>query len=271
MRPTIPDVRRRLAAAADHPAARRLASRHPALARFLVDHLTTGQALLVPLLVGLVVVVTLGAGFAVVTDHVVDRDGVTALDAPVLELMQHWRSPGLTTGARLVTTLGSPPAVGLTALVAGAVLARRRRSWTPLVTMVVTWVGVSLISSATKEAVGRARPPIDDAVSGVTAAGDAFPSGHSSISMAVYAALAVAVTSQSSRRTRVVVALVALSAAVAVGLTRAYLGVHWATDVVASWALGLAWTGAVVAAVAAWRLAASWRRLERPSLEGRTA
>ncbi|MFW5741413.1 MAG: phosphatase PAP2 family protein [Myxococcota bacterium] len=67
--------------------------------------------------------------------------------------------------------------------------------------------------------------------------GFAFPSGHSMGSAATYGAVAVIVA---ARYPRWRLPLLALCAAIvaAVGVSRAYLGVHYPSDVLAGWALG---------------------------------
>jgi membrane-associated phospholipid phosphatase len=98
-----------------------------------------------------------------------------------------------------------------------------------------------------KELVDRARPPASgvDAI-GVIPASASFPSGHSATAFA--AAVAVGMFYPRLRRP-----LLALAAVVA--LSRVYLGVHYATDVLAGSALGVvlgllaAWTVRAVAPV----------------------
>ena len=51
---------------------------------------------------------------------------------------------------------------------------------------------------------------------------------------------------ESKRRTKALIYAVAITAMIAVGVSRVYLGVHWPTDVLAGWALGASW------ALAAW-------------------
>ena len=67
-----------------------------------------------------------------------------------------------------------------------------------------------------------------------------FPSGHAGNSMIVYLALALIAGPVLTRRLWPVAA--AAIFAVAIGLTRPILGVHWPTDVLAGWMLGVAWT-----------------------------
>ena len=60
-----------------------------------------------------------------------------------------------------------------------------------------------------------------------------------------------------SRRRAVVVPVVAAVLAVAMGLSRVYLGHHWLTDVLIGWTLGTAW---LVVIVTGHRLALTVRR-----------
>jgi membrane-associated phospholipid phosphatase len=67
--------------------------------------------------------------------------------------------------------------------------------------------------------------------------GLSYPSGHASLSV-TYLAIGVLL----SRRlpTRIALVVVGAALAVAIGLSRVYLRVHYLTDVVGGWAVGLA-------------------------------
>jgi undecaprenyl-diphosphatase len=97
----------------------------------------------------------------------------------------------------------------------------------------VRW-GISIVIS-------RARPPQADWAT--AASGLAFPSGHTTTAavVAVLACFSVTVRRLAPRRLTAIRWLV-VAWAVAVGLTRVYLGVHWPTDVLGGWLLALALT-----------------------------
>ncbi|QGV81901.1 phosphatase PAP2 family protein [Streptomyces ficellus] len=113
----------------------------------------------------------------------------------------------------------------------------------------------SAVQQLMKVAVGRDRPRWQDPVD--TAHFAAFPSGHA-MTAAVTCGLLLWLLALfgAARRLRVAVLAVGAFSVVGVGLTRLYLGVHWASDVVAGWLLG----GCLVAvAVLAYERAAARR------------
>jgi undecaprenyl-diphosphatase len=116
----------------------------------------------------------------------------------------------------------------------------RQRSWWTAAWVVTAVVLVAPLTTALKEYFGRIRPPFEEG--GARYESLSFPSGHSSgIATLVAVALLLAwplLTTRGRRWALVVgVALVVL-----VGLTRIWLGVHYLSDVVGGWSLGIAWT-----------------------------
>jgi membrane-associated phospholipid phosphatase len=115
-----------------------------------------------------------------------------------------------------------------------------RRAWWTAAFVVTANVTVSPLTVLLKDLVGRVRPAFENG--GLSYGGLSFPSGHSSgIATLVTVALVLfwPRLSAPARRWAVAggVALVVL-----VGLTRMWLGVHFLSDVVGGWALGVAWT-----------------------------
>lgn len=69
-----------------------------------------------------------------------------------------------------------------------------------------------------------------------------FPSGHSMLSAVTYLTLGLLVIRDEERKpVRILIMGCSVLLTLAVGISRIYLGVHWPTDVLAGWAVGLAW------------------------------
>ncbi len=217
-------------------------------------------ALLVTVGVGLAVAVVMAAVAASVYDAVSEADGVAGLDRPVLDAVVRLRTPGLDHAVTVFTDLGGTvgmPIIATVATVAVALLLRRR---TPVVLMLVATAGSLLMTVVGKAVVGRVRPPADLAVPPLETSAS-FPSGHSLNAVVVSGVLAYVVVG----RLRTVWARAAVIAgatvfAVAMGLSRVFLGHHWFTDVLVAWALGLAWLAVVVTGHRVWLL----RRMTMP-------
>lgn len=179
-------------------------------------------------------------GFLLLLVAVLVTGGVDPVDTAVMRWTATVRVPPVTLVAQLVTTLGAVPVVVAVAVLAATLLWRRTRSLvapTVLLTSVVVTGGVVYLC---KVAVGRPRPSTDGLL-GVPSLDYSFPSGHTTDGAVVYllTALLLAATLRSATRRRLLVAGAVL-VAVAVGLSRVYLGYHWGTDVLAGWFLATA-------------------------------
>jgi membrane-associated phospholipid phosphatase len=104
---------------------------------------------------------------------------------------------------------------------------------------------VGLVNTLLKESFGRVRPDFDEG--GARLDSLSYPSGHSSgIATLVTVGLLLLVPLVTSRVLRHVVVVLGLVLVVLVGLTRMWLGVHYLSDVVGGWSLGLGWSLLVV-------------------------
>jgi undecaprenyl-diphosphatase len=116
----------------------------------------------------------------------------------------------------------------------------RRRSWWTAGWLVTAVVLIGPLTTLLKEFFGRVRPPFDEG--GARLESLSFPSGHSSgIATLVTVGLVLGwpLLSRGARRWAVLVGVVLVFL---VGLTRMWLGVHFLSDVVGGWSLGVAWT-----------------------------
>ncbi len=248
----------RVRAAADRlvgqrPGVRRLRARHARLLGWLGRRLSPGGVFGLELTAGLLMVLAAGWMFGELLDAVLEGGGLAGVDRPTLRFLAGHRAPWLTTLMRAVTRFGSPVGVSLIVALVTAVVVWRGRRWAALIVAAVVLVGGELIETSVKALVGRARPPLELAVPGVAASSSAFPSGHATLAAAGFGVLAVLLGRSCARwARRVAVWTVAALAVAAVGFSRMYLGLHWLTDVLAAWLLGVGWLALVVTAAGVW-------------------
>ncbi|MGL6280478.1 MAG: phosphatase PAP2 family protein [Gaiella sp.] len=148
------------------------------------------------------------------------------------------RSDGSTSALRWLTNLGDTWACLGLALLIGAIEVRRVPSrWIPAFLGAVILGNVILVN-AVKALLDRVRPTFDPFADTL---GPSFPSGHTAMAAAFWAAVALLLARRRSPRTRALLSGAAVALAVTVAGTRVLLGVHWLTDVIAGLAFGWAW------------------------------
>lgn len=135
--------------------------------------------------------------------------------------------------AGTVSRLGQPHVAEAVLVVVALGLAVRRR-WLPagwvLASCLTTW----LATQGEKAWIARSRPPLPDQVSGWS-----FPSGHASQAACTAAVVVLLLPRLSLRWLRLLLGAAAVAAAAFVGVSRVALGVHYPSDVVAGWSLGI--------------------------------
>lgn len=164
---------------------------------------------------------------------VAGRSGARAFESPTVSAIM-W-------GA---SVYGAPARLTPLALIAAAVfLARGWRRGALLVLVMVA--GAWLLDAGLKLTFARARPtPFYDYYPAPSSY--SFPSGHALFSVCFFGGLAVLLTHRLDNRVaQVMVWLIAIAIILLIGGSRVYLGVHYPTDVIGGYAVGLAWVTAV--------------------------
>lgn len=134
---------------------------------------------------------------------------------------------------------GAPVLVLMIALIAGflALIGLYRDM---VLVLVASLLGLG-VSTVLKEFFDRERP--DEGVRLAEVFTASFPSGHTMLATVTYLTLgAILSASRPRRRERFYIIAASVLIVAVVGITRVYLGVHFPTDVLAGWSVGLAWT-----------------------------
>jgi undecaprenyl-diphosphatase len=177
-----------------------------------------------------------------ISQDVLGHEELALLDPRIHQWVLAHRTPGLDVFFEIVTWLGATAVTVPVLTVVGIVLARRRRSWAPVLDIAVVYGTAVFLHAVVGQVVHRSRPPATDWL--VSAHGWAYPSGHTTQAVAAWGILAVLVASP---RNRFLAGAAAAVIAILVAASRVYVGVHWTTDVLAGAAMATAilalWSG----------------------------
>lgn len=153
---------------------------------------------------------------------------------------------GLQSFMRDLTSLGSFAVLSLVVLAVSGFLGMTGRAGRAVALIGYT-LGGTLLGEAAKHLFARVRPDaVPHLIDVVTLS---FPSAHAMQALVVWCTVAMMLAAEQARTgVKIYLFAVAGLVSVAVGISRLYFGVHWPTDIIAGWCLGLAWV------VGCWRL-----------------
>jgi undecaprenyl-diphosphatase len=211
---------------------------HPRVRRFLEQRMdrTSAGGFLLTVAFALVFAATLVLGTLLVL--IDSNDSVNDVDRTVSE----WGSANAESEAinvvELITNLGTTWVVFVVLAMVATVDYARRRNYEVFLFVAAVGLGQNLLNNAIKVIVRRDRPSV---LQLMDAHGFSFPSGHTAAAAACWSAVALVLGRDQPRAVRAALAGGAALIAVVVATSRALLGVHWVSDVVAGLTLGWGW------------------------------
>jgi undecaprenyl-diphosphatase len=211
---------------------------HPSrLARFVAARLDPKAYLGLHVTVSLTIAALALWLFGAVLEEVLDNTAVVRLDVATLDWMAAHTSPLGLRVFTFITHLGDIPVIPAIA-VAGALVLWRQRHRLVLVCWLSAFFGGVLVNRLLKLLIHRSRP-----MRVVHESTFSFPSGHAMAATIGYGMLAYVMATywRPPRIKRRFLFLAASIIALAVGVSRIYLGVHFPTDVIGGFAAGTAW------------------------------
>lgn len=177
--------------------------------------------------------------FIEIADEIVEGEA-QRIDERIFFVLRAGQPLWLTILMRDITALGSVAVLAITVTAVAGFLALRRRFFSMALLLVAAACGGALVT-ALKLFFSRSRPPLLlHPLIAETSPG--FPSGHAMMSAVVYLSLAVLLTRVvPGAGARMYILAAAGVLTMLIGLSRIFLGVHYPSDVLAGWAVGLAW------------------------------
>jgi undecaprenyl-diphosphatase len=199
--------------------------------------------LAVHLALGLVLVIAI-AVFAAIAEEVFAGEELAAFDRALAAALRSRTSPFWHSTFWWITWLGTGVVLGIvSAIVAFWLFIKGLRLYA--MTWIASQAGWGVVSYSLKLAYARPRPEGFDPF--LTSGGWSFPSGHA-MGTLVFCGVAayLLVRTLHSHLLRAMVITLALTWPLIMGFSRMYLGVHYATDVVAGFLAGAAWVAMCV-------------------------
>jgi undecaprenyl-diphosphatase len=165
-------------------------------------------------------------------------DSVSAFDNSVYKLVSSWMTEGLTSFMKIISFIGSGWILTLIALIAITIELSYRKALKWSLMIALNLITVSLLNNIIKVIIHRPRP---DIMQLVEVGGYSFPSWHAMTAICFFGYLSYLIMAHYKRWTRYIFAGLLGLLILTIGISRIYLGVYYASDVLCGYIIGLVW------------------------------
>lgn len=166
-------------------------------------------------------------------------DRIHVYDNYIYSIISKSINPTMTTIVKVITNFANPIFIVIFALVFSYIVGIKKKDRKTAILFCLNLCIIALLNFGLKNIFVRTRPEL---INIITESGYSFPSGHSSISMAMYGYLIYLINTKCSNKKVKIISSILLGLLILlIGTSRIYLGVHYASDVTAAFLLSLSY------------------------------
>jgi undecaprenyl-diphosphatase len=175
--------------------------------------------------------------FIKLSEDVIKQE-LTVFDDTVYNFIARFITPNMTYFMKFLTYCASGPVlISLTVIIFIALHRNKKRLYYGWI-IVINLVASATLNEIFKIVFHRERP---DILRLIDITGYSFPSGHSMISICYYGLIAYILYKTMKSRWKYLIVFLLATLILSIGISRIYLGVHYASDVIGGFSAGLAW------------------------------
>lgn len=228
----------------DDPEVQKLYQKHPKVLGFIKRRLTPYQKYGLFLTIGIFFTLFFIYIFFKVIQSYVGQETLYNADLRIINLISHLRSPNFNQFMLFITDLGNAQVITI-AVVFSIIILSLLRKWSYLKNLLIFVFGGQLFVFLIKDIIERPRPPLANAL--VAETSYSFPSGHTFVAVAFYGLITFFLfDSFQKKRSKIITIILGTILVTLIGASRIYLGAHWPSDVIASYASGFAWLSVII-------------------------
>lgn len=217
----------------------KIAGHYPRFFGFIKKRLTPDETFGLHLTIGTLITALFVFFFFGFLKQFASQSSIIESDISIVNFIQLLRSNGMDAFMLTLTTLGRWSVI-LVGILVTAMVCMRGKRWHYLVSL-ITSVGVAaLFTGILREVIGNVLPPFENTL--VHNGSSIFPGGHTFVAFTFYGLVTYFLfRSFESWIIRTLVFFTGISLIGLIGFSRIYLGIHWPSDIAASFASAAAW------------------------------